>query len=232
LIGDTIEIKLEGINSTLTLPNGIQLTFGQIIALAGDYFAGDEPIISVKKSVKKKSEDRKRKLESTARERFMEAYATLALTPREKIEKLVSRLAKMIEEDKEVRKHEDEDNGNFHGNMEWTVASRGKMLSLAAKNFDHFQPQAEKAYLVGHRLAIETAQKGAEKTGAEKKKKLMEALCIDAFACHFLTDCFSAGHIRYEQHFWCRHVKVRGVLARVEAMGLLWARWNNVLLKV
>ena len=195
MIGDKIKLPLdEGLNSTLTLPNGIQLTFGQIIALAGDYFAADEPIVPVS-SEKKKSD---KLLNSTAPQRFMDAYSTLALTPRKKIEKQVTKLVKMIEEDQEVRKHNK--NGKIHSHFDYTWASRGKMLGLAAKNFDHFQPQATKAYLAGHQLAIETAQKGRNKTGAEKKKKLMEALSIDAFACHFLTDCFSSGHIRYETY--------------------------------
>jgi hypothetical protein len=50
---------------------------------------------------------------------------------------------------------------------------------------------------VGHALALKLAREAAGKSqNAEKHEKLMEAYLYEAFAAHFLTDLFSAGHIR------------------------------------
>jgi hypothetical protein len=34
--------------------------------------------------------------------------------------------------------------------------------------------------------------------GIYREKLLFEAYSIDAFACHFLTDAFATGHMRYD----------------------------------
>lgn len=290
-------------NTTLTLPNGIQLTFGEIISLAGDFFTSNEPIIAVQGKEEKpdkvcktesnkkpdnvietenkekpdranetennkepneiipienrkepnevitvKTENKKRpkeafktenkknpnevntvkpenkkepndasktgnneepnevfkdetedrKVTPEERKRFMAAYGTLAYVPRQKIQKEVAKLVRMIGEDLLVRKYK---NGSIHTNAQYTLATNGRMLKLAATNFDHFQPQAPKAYLIGHLLALEKAREAAKEENPDmKKQQLNEALSMDCFACHFLTDCFSSGHIRYEQY--------------------------------
>ena len=111
----------------------------------------------------------------------------------------------MIEEDNASRKA----GKPLHSHADWDKVTGGvwagelpvifgRMLKLAAKNYDHFQPQSNKAYLVGHQLAVEKARDAANETDPEtKKSKLMEAYSMDAFAGHFLTDSFSGGHIRY-----------------------------------
>ena len=93
----------------------------------------------------------------------------------------------------------------LHSDNDWVLAS-SKMLTLALENYDHFQPQAQQAYLVGHQLALETARQAAnEKTAESKEAKLILAYSLEAFAGHFLTDSFSAGHIRFGQwiHQYC-----------------------------
>ena len=70
-------------------------------------------------------------------------------------------------------------------------------MKLAVNNYDHFQHQAQQVYLTGHQLAIEKAQEAAKEEDVKKRNSmLMEAYAMDAFASHFLTDSFSAGHIR------------------------------------
>ena len=69
----------------------------------------------------------------------------------------------------------------------------GRMLKLAAHNHDHFLPYAKDAYLIGHQLALDKAR---EANRSKSKRILHEALSLDAFACHFLTDSFASGHIR------------------------------------
>ena len=73
----------------------------------------------------------------------------------------------------------------------------GRVMKLAENNFDHFQPNSKDAYLVGHQLALEKARKAGNCQPGQLQKQLFdEARSLEAFASHFLTDSFSAGHIR------------------------------------
>ena len=73
----------------------------------------------------------------------------------------------------------------------------GRLLSLCETNYDHFQPYAKVAFEVGLELAFKEAVKARSKnTPNEKNHVLDNAYSILAFACHFLTDAFSSGHIR------------------------------------
>ncbi|CAB3990238.1 Hypothetical predicted protein, partial [Paramuricea clavata] len=250
LIGNKInDPSKPGIYTRLILPNGIQLSFGQMIALAGDFFAlTNASIIAVhgKEEVRKpgvgekpypykpvgvKIENEKKrpkeaykigkgkrpydimtekvpyevfktgivKITPGERERFMAAYNTLAGVPRNTIQEQVTTLLRMIGEDLVVREYH---NGTLHTNTEYAIATNGRMLTIAAINFDHFEPQAPKAYLVGHQLAMEKAKEAAKEKDADMKRKMLnESLSLDAYACHFLTDSFSSGHIRHQRCF-------------------------------
>lgn len=65
--------------------------------------------------------------------------------------------------------------------------SEGTYLQLAAVNWDHFGAGAVASYQAGHTLALVTAA-----TTDDYSK----AYAMEAFACHFLTDLFSSGHLR------------------------------------
>jgi hypothetical protein len=193
-------------NSKLRLPNGIELTFGKIVALAGDYYGIPEsPIITppAKPSDAKEMRDNRR--------RFLKAYSDLARNHRQNLRVEVQKLVKMINEDHEAQSS---GKGKLHSDKEWDKVTGGKwhwapfvgyfpwtwgrMMNLAAKNTDHFQPEATEAYRAGHQCAIDKARQAAKKTDPEEKKKfLMEAYAMEAFAGHYLSDCFSSGHIRY-----------------------------------
>lgn len=69
----------------------------------------------------------------------------------------------------------------------------GRYLKLAMENYDHFIPNAQIAYLSGHQAALSQALKARE-TGLRQDLEL--AYAMDAFACHFLSDHFAAGHLR------------------------------------
>ncbi|CAB4033513.1 Hypothetical predicted protein, partial [Paramuricea clavata] len=241
LIGNKINDPSEpGIYTKLILPNGIQLTFGQVIALAGDFFAlPNAPIITVhgKGDGKKPCRwggkkpfpggrvkpipgcenkpypggrknpypvggnkpfpgggkrpypgGRKKpyldlmtervpydafktgtvKATPDERKRFMGAYATLASVPRKSIEKQVATLVTMIGEDLLVRRYH---NGTLHTNAQYAYVTNGRMLKLAAINFDHFEPQAPRAYLVGHQLAMEKAREAAKEKDPDMHKE-------------------------------------------------------------
>ena len=69
----------------------------------------------------------------------------------------------------------------------------GRYLLLAMENYDHFSPNNVIAYKSGHKVALKQALK-ANKTG--KRADLELAYAMDAFASHFLSDHFAAGHLR------------------------------------
>lgn len=74
----------------------------------------------------------------------------------------------------------------------------GRYLALAAENWDHFGEYAITAYRAGHVTAMDLAASipGQGLSPQEAEARLQEAYAINAFADHFLTDLFSAGHLR------------------------------------
>ncbi len=69
----------------------------------------------------------------------------------------------------------------------------GRYLKLAASNWDHFGEWALLAYKAGHTVALQQAVV-AHQSGRDQDLEL--AYAMNAFADHFLTDLFSAGHLR------------------------------------
>jgi hypothetical protein len=63
---------------------------------------------------------------------------------------------------------------------------------------DHFGADAVTAYLAGHGLAVKQAAQlhGQDPTSRAVQMKLLQAYGFNAFADHFLTDLFAAGHVR------------------------------------
>ena len=192
-IGEHVDLEREE-HRKLTLPNNVEIKYEHIIAFAGDYFGIPEhPIIDP-------SSQGMDEIDSGHNQRFLNAYNTLARAPREEIqnvlEKLLAALGKEIETGKSVSwKEWDKITG---GGWQWGIPpyKQGLMLQLAKNNHDHFLPYAKDAYLTGHQLAMDKAREASEYGGNKRKEFLDEALSLDAFACHFLTDSFSSGHIR------------------------------------
>jgi hypothetical protein len=78
-----------------------------------------------------------------------------------------------------------------------TPIQNGRYLNLAFTNFDHFGLDAISCYRTGHALAQATAAKAKAITDPNARAKaLLNAYAINAFADHFLTDLFAAGHMR------------------------------------
>lgn len=69
----------------------------------------------------------------------------------------------------------------------------GRYLLLAMDNYDHFSPNNLIAYKSGHQVALHQALK-ARQSG--KRSDLELAYAMDAFASHYLSDHYSAGHLR------------------------------------
>jgi len=189
-IGENIGLRQAELKH-LQLPNGVEIALGQIIALAGDFHGiPKQPIIDPSKGTNQDDSDRQ--------ERFLAAYNSLARAPKDKSQKELNEPITAL--DKECQK------GTSIGNKEWDEITGGKwlgglpiqhgrMLKLAQNNYDHFLPYAEDAYLAGHLLALNKARDASEYAGNESKRLFHEALSLDGFACHFLTDSFSTGHI-------------------------------------
>lgn len=221
----TPELEISGAEKLLTLPNGLKLTFGQIICLAGDFYGiPKQPIIdaSEKDDVEKATGRRKR---------FAAAYDTLANANFQDIKKELDQILKIMTKERkavemalerqEQKVAVSDDDGNVRivpkdvydklGNSlvkKWDTITGGKwifgvpvifgrMMKLAENNHDHFLPFAKDAYLTGHELALEKAKEASNVEQHERRMRLLEeAYSIDAFACHFLTDSFSSGHLR------------------------------------
>lgn len=181
----------------------IDFTPGDIVALAGD-FSGiiDKPICFGKDPHEQCS-------------RFMEAYLSLA-APKDpnKYKKLISQinaeyktiseqLAKGLKPSFALEKAANKSNRKYGAIMQYTYLPwtylYSEYVDLAAMNFDHFREQAEAAYRAGHETAIATAKEAHRLISTNEPKSwqlLVLAFTQELYACHFLTDLFSAGHMR------------------------------------
>lgn len=224
LTGDKQTVDVLGAERLLQLPNGLELSFGQIIALAGDFYGvPDHPIVDPSEGQNEKTTGR--------RQRFIAAYNTLANAEYDKIKKELDQILAIMTKERShieaalecregkiiisnndgyvrmVPKDVYEKQGNSFA-KEYDEAAGGtwifgvpvifgRMMKLAENNHDHFLPFAKDAYLAGHKLALEKAREASKvKDQGIKIRLLEEAYSIDAFACHYLTDSFSSGHLR------------------------------------
>lgn len=179
----------------LTLPNGVEIEFQQIIALAGDFYGlAKQPIIDPSKGQDEEDSGRQ--------QRFRDAYNTLARAPKDELMEDLDKLLATLEKESENGKTIDAKTWDEITGGKWLgplPVKEGRMLQLAENNHDHFLPHAKDAYLTGHQLAIDKAREAGYHRGGnedERKRLLHEAFSLDAFACHFLTDSFASGHIR------------------------------------
>lgn len=85
----------------------------------------------------------------------------------------------------------------YDSSNKWLAWHAPNFLVLATKNTSHFAGHNLEAYLKSHAEAIQTAVKAHSATDDQEKQKLWNlAKLQSAFADHFLTDSFSAGHMR------------------------------------
>ncbi len=187
----------------LSLPNGLNLTYGQVLALGGDFYGiPDQPI-----SDGATAADRQ--------QRFANAYNSLAQRPASKAEATQILAVMQIEIDavnKAINNGEPASvaykklgdslseqwnriTGGGSAISPWIPM--GRYLKLAATNWDHFSQCAVLAYTAGHTLAMQQAVTARQMSNAPQQKlALMQAYAMNAFADHFLTDLFSSGHMR------------------------------------
>ncbi|MDQ4501252.1 hypothetical protein [Sinomonas sp. ASV322] len=189
-IGDHITLKLEGGAKSAAdtpLPVGTgTLTYGQCIALGGDFYGVVGSPISTS---------------ADPRAAFAAAFQTLV----QGWDQIPGILSIMQEEIDAVAAAQNDgrdpsmayaqlgdslskrwNRATGGGSEAFDLVPMGRYLKLAAENWDHFAPFAVKAYEAGHAAAMDTAAGG----------DLEGAYAMNAFADHFLTDLFSAGHVR------------------------------------
>lgn len=202
-LGDNIEIfqstgtKVKASEFPLTLQNQLQLTYGQISGLAGDFYGTNKPI-----SDGTDIEDRI--------ERFMKAFNILAnntdRTPDE-VRNILQILQQEVEEvEKAVKAGQDPWDvvwpklpGVNIALQQATIfrpSGEPSYLGLASINYDHFGEDATKSYTAGHQAAINIAL--SKKT----EDNLVLAYAINAFADHYLQDRFAGGHLRTPRRFF------------------------------
>lgn len=169
-----------------SLPNGLNITYGQISALAGDFYATDQPISDGPNMADRIS-------------RFTKAFSSLAFDTTRQPSEAVAILETAAQETSEFVKavEKGQDPSEVYNTLPdvtvtyqaitWSRESGSPgYLGLAQINWDHFGADARTAYDAGHFAALAVAQQG----------DLLMAYATNAFADHFLEDAFSAGHLR------------------------------------
>ncbi len=187
-------------DNILLLHNGLQLKLGDIMALGGDFYGDPDLPIDDGKTIEAK------------KIRFLVAFETLsesteAVNEAPQILKMISEEQTNIEKamengvDESVAYEQLDDQFNQQYN---NLTGGGTFLSplgrytyLALTDWDHFGSHAISAYSAGHAAALDTAEKAFHAPDLDTRKQLLTlAYAQDAFACHYLSDLFSSGHLR------------------------------------
>ncbi len=183
----------------LSLPNGLSLTYGQIVALGGDFYGIPNAPISDGAT----AQDRVTRFTNafntlaTAQAAVAEAPQIVAVMDQE-IAAVNAALAQGQSASSAYAALGDTLSGEWNvitggGSAISKMAPPGRYLQLAAVNWDHFGQYAVLAYTAGHTAALAQALV-AHNSGA--KSDLVLAYAMNAFADHFLSDLFSSGHVR------------------------------------
>jgi hypothetical protein len=187
----------------LGLPNGLSLTYGQILALGGDFYGDpDRPISDGATPADRQA-------------RFTDSYNSLAVQPSSESEAMQILAVMKIEIDavnkaidaglpassayKQLGDSLSEQWNRITGGgsivSPWIPM--GRYLKLAATNWDHFSQCAVLAYTAGHAVALLAAVAARSLSDPKQQQTaLQRAYAMNAFADHFLTDLFSSGHMR------------------------------------
>lgn len=186
----------------LRLANGLELSYGQINGLGGDFFGGFKPICQGKD------------FEEQCKF-FTQAYGCLGEDPNAVAE--VDKILKTREEEvaaignavrngtsaaaayKKMAAEASWFGMKEEGELQLITVNRPNSgeyqapsyLRLAQLNLDHFGDDARTAYSAGHYCAMGKAAEG----------NLDVAYAMNAFADHYLGDCFAAGHMRTPRRF-------------------------------
>ncbi|KAF4337497.1 phosphatidylcholine-hydrolyzing phospholipase c [Fusarium beomiforme] len=181
----------------LSLPNGVKLTYGEINGLGGDFFGGFTPI----------SNGKDFNHQCTL---FKEAFNTLgnSVSASMKVQKLlqgrqqeVDAIAQAVKDGQSTFKAYKDlvkpakigpidvpglSQGDLNDQLNTATGDGPSYLRLAQINLDHFGQDAVTAYNAGQYCALKAAAEGNLELG----------YAMNAFADHYLGDCFASGHFR------------------------------------
>lgn len=217
-LGDQLVLRLpsgaiRACEKKLELPNSLKLSYGEIIMFAGDFFG--EPSITISSCP---LDERQQcfqkhfaKLANKGKKEDTDCNSPFVQT--KQLNQYFTELNQQLEEGQKggiteadfYSQHALEMNEKFNrltcgGSLISDLFPFGNYLKLAEVNFDHFLPDAPLAYKAGHDLALATAikaHKEQQQGKVHEAEKLLElAYAQNAFANHFLTDSFAAGHMR------------------------------------
>lgn len=197
------------INPTISLPNGLRLNYADIISLGDLYAVVGQPIMKGKSTKEQEL-------------RFLAAFSTLAydegaVKEAEQLTTVIHGELQDIEKqlaagmsaeaayaqtaDEVGRKLNCITGGGCSINKWWLKP--GRFLQLAMTNSDHFVPFAAHVYQLGHRIALSQA---IVAHFSKKTADLQLAYALEAFADHYLSDIFAAGHQRTPRDELAQHV--------------------------
>lgn len=113
----------------------------------------------------------------------------------------IKKLFKCIDKEGKVHEEQKENPEVSYPDCTWVnVLHGGDYLNVVTKNYEHFTWDNMRAYVKTHERAIAYAIAAHKliKKGRKDTAELLfnKALYINAFADHFLTDAFAAGHLR------------------------------------
>jgi hypothetical protein len=185
--------------------NGLALTYGQIIALAGDFYADSNHPISNQVGLAAQKSQVTANFNSLAvgQASKTEAPQLLAVMQQEISASQLAELRGLQPSAPYYVKSSSWDlqyNGITGGSYS-TNKIPGRYELIAATNWDHFGADAITSYTAAHAAALDLAVKDGGTA------QLDQAYALNAFADHYLTDLFSSGHLRtprrqlYERQF-------------------------------
>ncbi|ODQ54522.1 hypothetical protein SAICODRAFT_70228 [Saitoella complicata NRRL Y-17804] len=192
-IGDSTRLHLRsgsvsGSDFEYECVGGTKLSYGEIIALAGDFYG--DPSEAIVESPNPHS----------WRKQFTSNVESLLQDTDKYLSKITSALRSQQQTIRDgTKRGVDPATTATLNDAKWTtqytLATRGMYLRLAWSNYDHFGQEAVHAYETGHSLAL-TIAASAGRASPPNIEQLRQAYAYEAFAAHFLTDLFSAGHLR------------------------------------
>lgn len=173
------------------------LTYGQLIALGGDFYGVVGAPISTATEPGKA---------------FIDAWNSLVTADDAEVKAILAIMDEEIAAVEKAQADGQEPSTAYHelgdklsarwnrltggGSVVSDFLPPGRYLQLSSENWDHFNTFAVTAYTVGHDNATYLASLAAEQPEDVQDAYLEEAYAMNAFADHFLTDLFSAGHVR------------------------------------
>lgn len=179
--GNNVTVKTEKVGFTT-----YNLSFADIIWLAGDIFGEPKQVISLSSNPSATF-----LLNAAAFDKYKKYLPKVLSIFKQELAENQSNIAngnRLV-----VPKHYNYDYNNATGGWGGLFGAlfvQGLYVKLAAENYDHFGSNAFTAYSVGHTLALKAA------STANNASDLAYAYFLDGFADHFLTDMFAAGHVR------------------------------------